>query len=118
MTRAAFDILTNPRNARVVAYFALACAASRAHSELARACYADYRDKGPLISGCEPEHFPERYKDPLTAHARACGDYCDKARAARPTRMHMATVNRIARLVATRDGAGRYGPQPIREAGK
>lgn len=107
------DHLTNPRNAIVAAYFTMACAASRAHSDLAAILLTEYGDHGAQISGCVRSHFPERYKDTLRELARSVTEYGDKARAARPPRMHASTVQHIARLVATRDGSGFYGPQPL-----
>lgn len=106
------DILSNPRNAIMVAHFTMACAASRAHAALATVCYAEYGEQGPLISGCERQHWPERYKDALRDLARTCSDHNNAARDARPPRMHNSTVTHIARLVATRDGVGRYGYAP------
>lgn len=108
--------LTNPRNAVMVARFAMQCAASREHSALAAIALAEYGDHGAQISGCVREHFPERIKGELRSLARQCSEYGDSARQARPPRMRRDTVNAIARMVATRDGSGFYGPQPLRSS--
>lgn len=110
------DILSNPRYAIPAAHFEMACAASRAHSRLAAIALATYGDHGPDISGCVRTHFPEPVKDTLRTLARDCGYHTDAAHAARPKGTRMTTMLQIARLVATRDGSGYYGPQPIRDA--
>lgn len=95
----------------------LACAASRAHSDLAGAAYKEYGDTGPLISGCVASHFPDAIKDRLRQLARECREYSDAAYMARPYRARRATITRLGKDIATRDGAGFYGPRPhvIRE---
>lgn len=94
--------------------FALACAASRLHFRAATAALETYGRHGPFISGCVRAHFPESVKSELRSLARLVGHYSDAARAARPPRMRHATVRRIGQAIATRDGAGYYGPQPER----
>ena len=96
----------------VAAEFAKACAASRAHMAGALAALAEHGGHGPLVSGCVRSHFPESVKDSLRSLARQVGAHDDAAMAARPKGMHAATVQRIGRAIATRDGSGYYGPQP------
>lgn len=94
------------------ALFAMACAASREHSRLAMHAMDTYGDHGPLISGCVRDHFPERVQEALRTLARTVGAYSDAAYAARPPRVRMTTMRRLAQDIATRDGSGFYGPQP------
>jgi hypothetical protein len=107
------DILSNPRYAIPAAHFEMACAASRAHNRLAAIALATYGDHGALISGCVRTHFPETIKDTLRTLARACSDHSDNGYAARPAGVHASTMVKLARAVATRDGSGYYGPQPL-----
>lgn len=111
-----YSPLAKAEFAPMVACFAMACAASRAHSDLSAAALARYGDHGALISGCTRDHFPELIKDQLRALSRQCGYWNDRAREARPPRVRGATVTHIARLVATRDGVGRYGYAAYRES--
>lgn len=107
--------LTDPKFAAVIAHFERACRASRLHSSGAARAFANYGDHGPLISGCLREHFPDAVKDQLRTLARLVTTESDAAYAARPSRVRKATIRHIGRLIATRDGAGYYGPQPYRE---
>lgn len=109
------NLLSDPKFAIVVQHYERACRFSRLHSSQARRALANYGDHGALISGCVRDHFPETTKDHLRILARSVGIELDKAREARPKRVRFATIVHIGRLVATRDGAGYYGPQPYRE---
>lgn len=113
MTKADLAILDRPALATVALKFKSACSASRQHSEHAAWCLSYFGDHGPQISGCVRDHFPEDEKQFLRDLARLVTTKGDEARAARPKGTRMATVNRLARLVATRDGSGFYGPQGL-----
>ncbi len=108
------DILSNPRHARVVAFYTMACAFSRAHDDLAATALQEYGNHGPRISGCVRGHFPERIKETLRYLAQQVTIHCDMAEAAKPARLHNATLRKISQLIAARDGSGFYGPQPSR----
>lgn len=108
-------MLTNDlRLATAQNHFAAACFASRMHSAQAAKCLAIYGDHGAQISGCVRDHFPEATKDDLRYWAREVSKQLDLAHANRPKRVRTATMVRLGREVATRDGSGFYGPQPIR----
>lgn len=112
----AFNPYQDARFASVIRQFELACFYSRAHSELAQSALDTWGDHGPLISGCVRDHFPAQVKDTLRDLARAVSLYSDSAYQARPKGARHETIRRIGQLVATRDGSGRYGPQPARAA--
>lgn len=95
--------------------FAMACAASRMHSELAAIGLERFGDHGAQISGCVREHFPEALKNDLRALASMVTHYSDLAHDCRPLRVRRDTMRHLARSVATRDGSGFYGPQPYRK---
>ena len=105
------DLLTDPKFARVVEQFTLACQASRMHSKLTADALRDYDDHGPQISGCIREHFPEHVKDDLRMLASEVTKRSDAAHAARPARVRKDTIIKIGRMVARRDGSGFYGPR-------
>ena len=109
------DLLARPDLAEAARQFARVCEASREHSKAAAAALRMYGDHGPLISGCVRDHFPEEVKEHLRWLAKATADYSKLAHAARPPRVRTATMRELARAVATRDGAGYYGPQPARQ---
>lgn len=92
--------------------FRMACAHSRAHTILARDALLVYGNHGPDISGCVRDHFPDNVKDLLRESAREVSRACDAAYAARPSRVHMATMRRLSREIAARYGSGFYGPRP------
>lgn len=106
------DVLTRPDLAPARYLFEGACRASRLHQSEAQRALANYGSHGPLISGCVRSHFPKAVKDRLRGLAQAASARSDAAYAARPPRVRFATMRRLARAVATRDGSGRYGPQP------
>ena len=115
------DLLTDETLAAARDEFAAACMFSRDHSASARLALNIYGDHGALISGCVREHFPDDIKNGLRFKARAVTRHLERAYALRPKRTRVATMVKLGRLVATRDGAGFYGPQPIRtseESGK
>ncbi|MBZ9706087.1 hypothetical protein LB543_05055 [Mesorhizobium sp. ESP7-2] len=107
-------LLNDPRFIGSKAFFELACAASRAHSALAAESLAAFGDHGAQISGCVRDHFPENVKNELRYWAREVSRLSDLAHKNRPTRTHRSTIIRLGREVATRNGSGFYGPQPIR----
>ena len=109
------SIINQDRFARAEHLFALACAASRYHSMMAQNALRAYGSHGPAISGCVRDHFPAHIKDDLRAAARRVTEYSDAGYAARPPYVRRATMVKLARLIATRDGSGYYGPQPITE---
>lgn len=106
------SIINEPRFAHAANLFALACAASRYHSMMAQNALRAYGSHGPDISGCVRSHFPDHIKDDLRSYARRVTEYSEAGYAARPPRVRRATMVRLARLIATRDGSGFYGPQP------
>lgn len=117
MTKADLALLERESLAPCRSRFENACAASRMHSRAASDALATYGDHGAAISGCVRAHFPEAVKAELRGLASLVTYNLDKARGvARPKGARMATVNRLGRLVATRDGSGFYGPQPLRSA--
>ena len=105
------DYLTSPRFAVAVFCFEQACAASREHSSRSAHFLQKYGDHGSLISGCVRDHFPPVVKDELRQLAQTVTRRSAEGHAARPRYVRAATMINIARLVATRDGSGFYGPQ-------
>lgn len=91
--------------------FTLACAASRAHDNLASIALRQYGNHGPQISGCVRSHFPKPIKDELRALAQRVSYWSDRAYKSRPPRVRHETIRRIGREIAARDGCGFYGPQ-------
>ena len=112
----AFNPYNDTRYAPAIRQFELACFYSRAHSDLAQSALDTWGDHGPLISGCVRDHFPAPVKETLRNLARAVTHYSDSAYQARPKGARRETIRRIGQLIATRDGSGRYGPQPARAA--
>lgn len=108
------NLLNDPKFDKATERFALACAASRKHSKLAKAALAKYGEHGAPTSGCVREHFPQDVKDDLRALAAECTRWSQLAWQAKPPRVHASTMRKLASQVATRDGSGFYGPQPIR----
>ena len=106
--------LDNPKFHVAQTYFECACLASKTHSEIAAEALAAFGDHGAPISGCVRDHFPSDIKDDLRHWARETSRFSDLAYKHRPKRVRMATMRRLGTLVATRDGSGFYGPQPIR----
>lgn len=109
-------LLARPELAASAEHFRRACEASRIHSMIAAEAFKGYGDHGPLISGCVRVHFPEYLKDTLRDVARRVTTESEAAHAARPKRIAAATMRELAQAIATRDGAGFYGPQPYRAA--
>lgn len=106
--------IDNPKLAIPRAWFELTCAASKTHSRYAALAFALHGDHGPLISGCVRDHFPPDVKDALRQLAREVTELSGRAWAARPPRIRLTTMRRLGQEVATRDGSGYYGPQPLR----
>lgn len=105
-------LLSNPANGPMIACFAMSCAASRAHSEMAKHALAEYGSQGATISGCVRDHFPSHVKGLLRQLAKTVHDWSAEAFRVRPARMRLETVRNIGSSVASRDGAGFYGAQP------
>lgn len=116
MTNATRRPLDDPKFSLSQTYFELACSASRTHSEAAAEALAEYGDHGADISGCVRDHFPDSVKADLRFWAREVSRFSALARKHRPKYVRDTTLNRLAALVATRDGSGFYGPQPMRAA--
>lgn len=95
-------------------WLAAACAASRLHATLTRHALHAFGDHGPVVSGCVRDHFPDAVKNELRALAKHVGECSTRARVVAPSRTHEKTIRRLGHLVATRDGSGFYGPQPLR----
>lgn len=110
----ASTLIGNPKFAAAEAHFVAACAASRAHSLCAAKALDLYGDHGSLISGCVRDHFPSPIKDFLRTLAQPVTLESDAGYSTRPARVQFATMRKLAREVATRDGSGVYGPQPNR----
>jgi hypothetical protein len=106
------NLLERPDLAPARDAFARQCGASRAHSALAQQALRDYGSHGPDISGCVREHFPEQVKETLRRLAREASSR--EAYELRPPRVRMSTMRKLGQAVATRDGSGFYGPQPVR----
>lgn len=105
------QLLDNPKFAHVVLHFVNACAASRAHDQLAGESLDQFGDHGSLIAGVVRNHFPAEVKDRLRELARSVTRESDLAYAARPKYTRHATIRTIGRLIAQRDGHGFYGPR-------
>jgi hypothetical protein len=98
----------------ITAEFAEACRFSREHVTLAAEACETYGGHGTPVSGCVRSHFPDDMKNRLRLLAIQSAEASGRGFAARPARVRTSTMRRIAQLVATRDGSGFYGPQPIR----
>ena len=106
------DLLSRPDLARAAEYFAAACHQSRAWDAEFSVARMKHGAHGPAVSSCGRAHFPDATKDRLRELARQVSAFSELAYAARPPRVRMATMRRLARAIAARDGAGCYGPQP------
>ena len=93
-------------------HFSEACKLSREWNALHDDALSRYGDKGSHISGAGRDHFPNDVKDELRRLARLVTQYADAGHAARPKGVRRSTMNHLARLIATRDGGGFYGPRP------
>jgi hypothetical protein len=105
------DLLSDPRLADARDLFAAACSASRRWNATFAEALETYGDHGPDISGCGREHFPHEVKAQLRNLAGWVSLNSGLAYDARPKGFHRATMRRLARAVAARDGSGFYGPQ-------
>lgn len=103
----------DPKFDNAKSLFEATCLASRTHAALAADALSRFGDHGALISGCVRDHFPSDVKDALRFHAREVTRLSDAAWAARPSRVRMATMRQLARMIATRDGSGFYGPRSV-----
>lgn len=106
------DVLDRADLAMARVRFEEACRLSRWHVLLANRALDAYGAHGALISGCVRGHFPETVREALRILARGVTAESDAAYAARPPRVRMGTMRRLASAVARRDGSGYYGPQP------
>lgn len=112
MTRK-FRFLDDPRFSAAQSEFESACHCARSYDQQAAAYLAQYGAHGPDISGACRDHFPDDAKDHLRRLARAVTYHSERGHNARPKGARAASVARLAREVATRDGGGFYGPQPL-----
>lgn len=108
-----FRFLDRPDLARAQDKFESACHCSRAYDAKLAEYLAQYGAHGPDVSGAGRDHFPEDAKDHLRRIAHAVSRMSDEGFAARPSRVRQSTMRRLAAEVATRDGSGFYGPQPL-----
>lgn len=104
-------ILSRPDLQEAARWFELACIYSRVHSKAVADALRDFGDHGPQISGIMRDHFPDPVKETLRDLAHVVTECSDKAWAARPRGVRLATMRALARAVARRDGSGFYGPQ-------
>jgi hypothetical protein len=58
------------------------------------------------------ERSADNIKNKLRMLAHMATEYSALAYAARPKRVHVTTMLKLANMVARRDGTGFYGPQP------
>lgn len=93
-------------------HFAAACEYSRMHDNYAAGALERWGDHGPQISGIVREHFPEPVRQHLRWLARQVAIESERAYAARPCRIRLETMRKLAKEIARRDGSGFYGPQP------
>ena len=98
-----------PDLARAAELFTDAARISREYTTARAQALADYGDHGPEISGCVREHFPECTKGYLRALARNVHILTKAGLDARPPRARRATILKLAREIAARDGIGFYG---------
>jgi len=103
----------DPRFMPGASYFVIACRAARAHDRLAAACIASYGGHGPDVSGCVRDHFPDHIKDTLRGLAKLARESSESGYAARPARVRMSTMRKLAGQIAAAHGSGFYGPQPV-----
>lgn len=108
------DLLNDESLAAARDAFAAACMYSRDHDVAAAMALRIWGDHGAQISGCVRDHFPTDIKEGLRFKARMVTKHLDRAYALRPKGTRKSTMVKLGRLVATRDGSGFYGPQPIR----
>ena len=94
-------------------HFELACFFSRAHAALAADALRVFGDHGSDVSGVVREHFPSAVKDELRQLVRKVTEHTDAGYACRPRGVRTATIICLARSIATKQGAGFYGPQPL-----
>jgi hypothetical protein len=106
------SLINRPDLARAARLFSASCKASRDWDALVSRNLAQHGDHGSQISGICREHFPEDVKDELRALAAQVSGFSAQAYAARPPRVHFATMRALSRQVATAEGSGFYGPQP------
>lgn len=111
-----FRFINRPDLKKCQSEFESACHFSRCYGEQFRVYLAQYGDYGPDISGAGRDHFPAEAKDHLRRIARGVSHHSDLAFAARPKRIRKATLIRLWREIATRDGTGFYGVSPLRES--
>jgi len=94
-------------------YFRMACSFSRLHAMLVDDALRAFGEHGPYVSGVGRDHFPAHVKEQLRYLAERVGFYSKLAYDSRPPRVRKATMRYLARVVATEDGSGYYGPQAL-----
>ena len=105
-------LLTRADLAKSAEQFKIACYTSRHYGELCRAYADQFGDgNGRQISGCYRDHFPTEVKDRLRTMAQSIGIYSKLAYNYKPKGVQTATIAKLARAIARRDGCGFYGPQ-------
>ena len=107
----AYDITKRADLAKSAELFAAACYQSRAWDNELSVSLFRYGGHGPSVSGIGRDHFPSHVKDNLRDLARQVSAFSDLAYKARPNRVRVATLRKLARAIAARDGSGFYGPQ-------
>lgn len=108
-----FKYLDNPRFANAQSEFESACHCSRAYDASLAEALREHGDHGESVSGAGRDHFPAETKDHLRRIAQAVTYHSDRGFALRPKYARQASMRRLSQEVATRDGSGFYGPQPL-----
>lgn len=112
LTKTDKAILARADLAKSAEQFKIACYTSRHYSELCKAYVAEYGEgNGRAISGCYRDHFPHEVKDRLRNMAQSIGIYSKLAYSYKPKGVQTATIAKLGRAIARRDGSGFYGPQ-------
>lgn len=111
-----FRFIDRPDLAKAQSEFESACYFSRHHAKLMTDSLVEFGYHGPDVSAIGRDHFPAERKDHLRRLARGVGYHSVRAFAARPKRIRKATLIRLWREIATRDGTGFYGVAPLRES--
>jgi hypothetical protein len=106
------DLLNRPDLIHAVELFAAACHQSRAWDSEYSIARMKYGAHGPAVSGIGRDHFPDPVKARLRDLARQVSAFSEAGHGARPKGVRRATMIKLGRAVAARDGAGFYGPQP------
>lgn len=108
-----YRYLDRPAFAAAQSEFESACHCSRAYDARLAEALRDHGDHGPAVSGAGRDHFPAETKEHLRRIAQAVTYHSERGHALRPKYARQAAMRRLAQEVATRDGSGFYGPQPL-----